>query len=76
MVDLEYFVKELRDKGNEVVIFMDASQNESICYRPQTHNMKFKPDNGFNIDRTIDCSLKTFVQNTGLQNILNDVHLI
>jgi hypothetical protein len=26
MVDLEYFVKELRDEGHEVVVFMDANQ--------------------------------------------------
>jgi hypothetical protein len=29
MVDLEYFGREIRDKGHEVVVFMDANQNES-----------------------------------------------
>jgi hypothetical protein len=29
MVDLEYFVKELRDEGHAVVVFMDGNQNES-----------------------------------------------
>jgi hypothetical protein len=66
MVDLEYLVKELRDEGHEVVVFMYVNQNESRCYRPQTHDRKFKSDTGFNIDGTIDGSLKTFVQNTGL----------
>jgi hypothetical protein len=74
MVDLEYFVKELRAEGHEVVVFMDANQNESRFYRPQTHDQKFKSDTGFNIDRTIDGSLKTFVQNTGVHNILNTKH--
>jgi hypothetical protein len=62
MVDLEYFVKELRDEEYEVVIFMDANQNESRCYRLQTHNLKFKSDNGFNIDGTIDGSLKGLLE--------------
>jgi hypothetical protein len=70
MVDIEYFVREFRDEGHEVVVFMDANQNESRCYRPQTHDHKFKSDTGFNIDG----SLKTFVQNTGLHNILNTKH--
>jgi hypothetical protein len=74
MVNLEYFVKELRDEGHEVVVFMDANQNESRFYRPQTHDREFKSDTGFNIDGTIDGSLKTFVQNTGLHNILNTKH--
>jgi hypothetical protein len=74
MVDLGYFVRELRDEGHAVVVFMDANQNESRCYRPQPHDRKFKSDTGFNIDGTIDVSLKTFVQNTGLHNILNTKH--
>jgi hypothetical protein len=74
MVDLEYFLKDLRDKGHEVVFFMDSNPNESRCYRPQTHDRKFKSDTGFNIDGTIDGSLKAFVQNTGLHNIINTKH--
>jgi hypothetical protein len=74
MVDLEYFIRELRDVGHEVVVFLDANQNESRCYRPQTHDRKFKLDTGFNIDGTIDGYLKTFVENTGLHNILNTKH--
>jgi hypothetical protein len=55
-----------------VVVFLDANQNESRFYRPQIHDRKFKSDTGFNIDGTIDGSLKTFVENTGsLHNILN-----
>jgi hypothetical protein len=74
MVDLEYFVIEIRDKGHEVVVFLDANQSESRCYRPKTHDQKSKSDTGFNIGGTIDGSLKTFVENTGLHNILNTKH--
>jgi hypothetical protein len=74
MVDLEYFVRELHDEGHEVVVFMDANQNESRCYRPQTNDRKLKSDTGFNIEGTTDESLKIFVQNTGLHNILNTKH--
>jgi hypothetical protein len=51
-----------------------VNQNESRCYRLQTQDRKFKSDTGINIDGTIDGSLKTFVQNTGLHNILNTKH--
>jgi hypothetical protein len=29
MVDLEYSIRELQDEGHEVVVFLDANQNES-----------------------------------------------
>jgi hypothetical protein len=53
---------------------MDAHKNESQCYRPHNHNLKFKSEKWFNIDGTLDGSLKTFVQNSGLHNILNTKH--
>jgi hypothetical protein len=42
--------------------------------RPQGHDLKLKYDKGFKIDGSIDGSLKTFVENTGLHNILNTKH--
>jgi hypothetical protein len=66
MVFLQYCVQELQDDGHELVIFMDANQNESQWYRPQNHNLKLKSEKAFNIDGAIDGSLKIFVQNTGL----------
>jgi hypothetical protein len=74
MVDLKYFLKELRDGGHEIVVFMNMNQNETRCYGPQTHYRRFKSDTGFKIDGTIDGSLKTFFQNTGLSIILNTKH--
>jgi hypothetical protein len=67
-------VKELSDEGHEVVVLMDANQNESRCYRPKTHDQKLKSDTGFKIVGTIDGSLKTFVQNIGLHNNLDTKH--
>jgi hypothetical protein len=38
------------------------------------YNFKFKPEKGFNIDATIDGSLKKFFENSGLHNILHTKH--
>jgi hypothetical protein len=74
LVDLEYFIHELRNKGHDVGIFIGANQNERRCYRPQGHTDHFESKTGFNIDGRIDGSLKTFLENTGLYNALNNKH--
>jgi hypothetical protein len=74
LVDLEYFVNDLRHKEHDVAIFIDANQNDRCCYRPQGHDKHFDSDGGFNIDGRIDGSLKTFLENTGLVNGLNNKH--
>jgi hypothetical protein len=71
---LEYFIHELRNKGHNVAIFVDANQNDRRCYRPQGHAYHFESKIGFNIDGRIDDSLKTFLENTGLYNALNNKH--
>jgi hypothetical protein len=73
-VDLEYFVNDLRHKEHNVAIFIDANQNDRRCYRPQGHDNHFKSDGDFNIDGRIDGSLKTFWENMGLVNALNNKH--
>jgi hypothetical protein len=73
-VDLEYFVNDLIYKENDMAIFIDANQNDKRCYRPQGHDKQFESDGGFNIDGRIDGSLKTFMENTGLVNALNNTH--
>jgi hypothetical protein len=73
-VDLEYFVKDLIHNEHDVAIFIDANQNDKHCYRPQCHDKQFESDGGFNIDGPIDGSLKTFMENTGLVNALNNKH--
>jgi hypothetical protein len=57
-----------------VDLFIDANQNDKRCYRPKGHDKKFESDGGFNIDGHIDDSLKTFMENTGLVNALNNKH--
>jgi hypothetical protein len=74
LVDVEYFVHELRNKGHDVAIFIDATKNDSWCYRPQGHADHFESKTGFNIDGRIDGSLKTFLENTGMYNALNNKH--
>jgi hypothetical protein len=72
---LEYFIQhELRNKGHDVAIFIDANQHDRRCYRPQRHADHFESKTGFNIDGTINGSLKTFLESTGLYNALNNKH--
>jgi hypothetical protein len=72
LIDLEYFVHELRKKGHGVAIFINASQNDRQCYRPQGHTYYFESKSGFNIDGRIDGSLKMLLENTGLYYALNN----
>jgi hypothetical protein len=48
--------------------------NDRWCYRPQGHGNHFESKTGFNTDGRIDGSLKTFLENTGLYNALNNKH--
>jgi hypothetical protein len=74
LVDVEYFIHELRNKGHDVAIFIAANQNYRWCYRPQGHTDHFESITGFNIDGRINGSLKTFLENTGLYNAINIKH--
>jgi hypothetical protein len=47
LVDLEYFIHGLRNKGHNVAIFSDANQNDRRCYRPQGHVDHFESKTGF-----------------------------
>jgi hypothetical protein len=53
---------------------IDANQNDRRCYRPQGHVDHFESKTGLHIDGRIDGSLKTFLENTGLYNALNNKH--
>jgi hypothetical protein len=74
LVDMEYFVNDLRQKEHNVAIFIDANQNDRRYYRPQGHDKYFELYGGFNIDGRLVGSLKTFMENTGLVNALNNEH--
>jgi hypothetical protein len=47
---------------------IDANESEDRNARPQPHSQKFRSTTGFNIDGTLDVSLKAFIANCGLIN--------
>jgi hypothetical protein len=74
LIDLQYFVQELQQGGDEFILFLDANQDEYQSYRPQDHYACFKMKGGLQIDGSIDGSLRYFMANCGLTNTLMDVH--
>jgi hypothetical protein len=73
LIDLKYFVQELQQGGYEVILFLDANQDKYQSYRPQDHDACFKTKGGFQVDGSIDGSLRSFMVNCGLTNALTDV---
>jgi hypothetical protein len=73
-IDLQYFVQELQQGGDEVILFLDANQDEYQSYRPQDHDACSKTKGGFQVNGSIDGSLRSFMANCGLTNALTDVH--
>jgi hypothetical protein len=49
-------------------------KDEYQSYRPQDHDACFKTKGGFQVDGSIDGSLRSFMANCGLTNALTDVH--
>jgi hypothetical protein len=74
LIDLQYFVQELQQGGDEVILFLDANQDKNQSYIPQYHDACFKKKGGFHVDGSIDGSLCNFMANCGLTNALTDVH--
>jgi hypothetical protein len=74
LIDLQYFVQELLQGGYEVILFLDANQDEYQPYRPQDQYACFKTKGGFQVDGSIDGSLCSFMANFGLTNALTDIH--
>jgi hypothetical protein len=73
-IDLQYFVQELLQGGDEVILFLDANQDEYHPYRPRDHDACFKTKGGFQVDDSIDGSIRSFMSKCGLTNALTDVH--
>jgi hypothetical protein len=42
LIDLKYFVQELQQEGDDVILFLDSKQDEHNIYRSQEHNECFK----------------------------------
>jgi hypothetical protein len=74
MIDLEYFMEELKADGFEVVVFIDANEPINHIVRAQNHDHKCKSENGLYIDGSINGSLTPYVRNCGLSNILDGRH--
>jgi hypothetical protein len=70
LIDLQYFVQELLQGGDEVILFLDANRDEYQPYRPQDHYACFKTKGGFQVDGSIDGSLRSFMANCRLTNAL------
>jgi hypothetical protein len=75
LIDLQYFIQELKQEGEEVVIlFLDSNQDDQQTYLLQEHNECFKTRSRFHVDGSIGRSLRTFMTNCGLTNALTNVH--
>jgi hypothetical protein len=74
LIDLQHFVQELQQEGDDVILFLDANQDEHHIYRSQEHNECFKTKSIFHVDGSIDGSLSNFMVSCGLTNALTDVH--
>jgi hypothetical protein len=59
MIDLEYFTEELKSYGFEVVVFIEENEPIDHRVREQSHQHKYKLNNGFHIDVSIDGSIAT-----------------
>jgi hypothetical protein len=74
LTDMEYFVKDLKDANHEVLIFMDANENETHRFQAQTHDVKSVTKHGFHVDGSIDGSLHTSMRNCGLLNVIKELN--
>jgi predicted AAA+ superfamily ATPase len=45
LIDVQYFVQELQQEGEEVILFLDANQDDQQTYRPQERGECFKTRN-------------------------------
>jgi hypothetical protein len=74
VIDLEYFTEDLTAYGFEVVVFIDENKPIDHIVRAKNHDHKYKSENGFHIDGSIDGSVATYIENCGLSNILAERH--
>jgi hypothetical protein len=74
MIDLEYCAKPIRAKGHDIVLFIYANEGANNRFQPQGHKVAFKTDHAFRVDGKIDGSMRTFMKNYGLENIIAKKH--
>jgi hypothetical protein len=74
MIDLEYFAKPLCTNGHDSILFIDPNEVDDHHFHTQGHKVAFKMDHGFHVDGKIDGSLRTFMEDCGLENIIATKH--
>jgi hypothetical protein len=74
MIDLEYFVKHLRAQCREITLFIHANEDIHHRFCPQGHGLSFEMDKGSHVDRTVDGSFRTFLENCEFENMLATTH--
>jgi hypothetical protein len=74
MIDIQYFVQDLKEKGNEIIVMIDANEPEGQYYQSQLHNEKFRTEQGCHVDGSIDGSIQTFMSKCGLDNAITLMH--
>jgi hypothetical protein len=74
LIDFEYFVKDLKDANHDVLIFLDANENETRHFQAHTHDVTFVTKHGFHVDGSIDGSLHSFMRNCGLLNVIKELN--
>jgi hypothetical protein len=76
LIDLQYFVQELQsqDLQHEVIVIIDANQDEDQQYCDQGHTAQYVTSKHFHVNGSIDGSLHTFMGNCGLRNALREFH--
>jgi hypothetical protein len=74
MIDIQYFVQDLQEKGHEIIVMIDDNQPEGKYYQSQLHNEKFRTAQGFHVDGSIDGSIQTFMSKCGLDNAITLMH--
>jgi hypothetical protein len=76
LINLQYFIQELqlKDLQHEVIVMIDANQDEDHQYCDQEQNVQYVTSNHFQVDGLIDGSLHTFMGICGLRNALREFH--
>jgi hypothetical protein len=74
MIDIQYFVQNLQEKGHEIIVMIDTNQSEGQYYQSQLHNGKIRTAQGFHVDGSIDRSIQTFISKCGLDNAITLMH--
>jgi hypothetical protein len=76
LIYLQYFVHEIQyqDLQHEVIVMIDANQDEDQQYCDQGHTAQYATSKHFNVDGSIDGSLHSFMGHCGLRNALREFH--